>query len=239
MGSFDQQQKSSANAVLADAIRAGVEARLLDMHTMIPGQVVSYDKDFQTCEVAICIKRSVNGVENQLPTLKGIPVNFSRSASAGTTFILKKGDGVSLVFSERNLDKFKTAGAGFIPIDARKFDLSDAVAFPGLFPIKGAMFPPQEDATELRGEKIFAGDPSQVITPILTTPGGPPGTLAPALATSIPLGKLDVIQIMEAFMTLMLNCSYGGAPTTGGGGIDTLTKPALTSLIADLGKLKV
>jgi hypothetical protein len=47
---------------------------------------------------------------------------------------LTRGDYVLLVFCERSIDAWLSIGGIVDPDDYRKFDLSDAVAIPGLFP---------------------------------------------------------------------------------------------------------
>lgn len=229
----------SSKYSLADVIKMAIESDKVDNHTALPAEVISFDSTLGVCSALISINRVVDDTEFEFPVLEGIPVVFPASASAGFTFTLAKGDGVLLIFSERNLDKWKSFGTGFPPVDSRFFDISGAVAIPGLNHKLSPRVPPQADATEMRGKKVFIGDPLDFITPITTTGGALVGTLAPFAPTVIPLGSLDLVTIIGTFMELMVNAAYGGAPNTGGGGIDTETGPALTILKADLDKLKV
>lgn len=224
---------------LVDVMNLAILAGKIDQHTAIPGEVISYDPVKQTVQVKVSIDREIAGEQIAYPILDGIAVIFPRSGSHGISFPLEKGDGVILLFSERSLESWRTRGSGYPPYDSRKFDLNDAVAIPGMFPTAGLMVPPPVKATEIRGKKVFVGDPLQFITPVATVGAAPPGTLPCAVPTTIPLGQLDLVTILETFMTLMLNAAYGGAPTTGGGGIDTQTLAALQGLITDIGKLKV
>lgn len=232
--------KQSEKYTLDDVINMSIKAALFDVHTVIPAEVLSYDPIKQQAQVKISINRVVNETEVEYPILDGIQVIFPRSGAHGITFPLEKGDGVLLLFSERSLERWRTTGPGNPPYDARRFDLNDAVAIPGMFPTAGIMVPPPVKATEVRGKKVFVGDPKQFITPFLTVPATPvPGTLTCTEPTEVTVAQLDLVGVLSVFMELMLKASYGGAPTTGGGGIDTITKPVLTQLISDLNNLKV
>jgi len=231
---------STNQYTLTDAISLAIKSALLSTHTALPGEVQSYDTTKQSANIKISINRDIEGESVEWPILEDIPVCFPRSNGKGLSFPLASGDSVLLIFNESNLDRWRFFGPGQSPIDYRMFDINDAVVIPGFYPASGVMDPPPiDDATELRGEKIFIGDHSQSITPVSTSAGATPGTIiGAAVGTTIPSGKLDLITILETFMTLMSNCAYGLAPTLGGGGIDLVTKIALTNLISDIGKLK-
>jgi hypothetical protein len=221
---------------LADVIKMAIESDKVDNHTALPAEIVSYDSAMQTCSASISINRVSNGEIIVLPVLSGIPVVFPRNSSAGFTFPLVKGDGVLIIFSERNLDKWKTFGPGEPPVDARKFDLSDAIAVPGLNPIAGIMVPPPVEATEVRGEKLFIGDPLQFTTPIITT-GALPGTPV-GKPVMVPPVQLDILNIISSLIDLVDGALYGvPGPTGGGGGVDPETATALAGLKSDLSNL--
>ena len=104
----------------------------------------------------------------------------------------------------------------------------------------GINFPLASGATELRGEKIFLGDPSSIITTKTTLPLGSPGTMLGATAPTVLSGQLDLVTILELFMKVMAGANYGTipGPTGGGGGVDPETESAINSLISDISKLK-
>ena len=225
---------------LADAILAGIKAEQLEQHTALPGEIQSYEAATQTAQVRIAIDPVKSGETVPYPILDGIPVCFPRSNGYGVTFPLAKGDSVLLVFNERNTDLWRATGAGQPPSDARRFNINDAVAIPGYFPTPGVMIPPPVEATELRGDKIFIGDPLEFTSPVITAlgSGSTPGT--PALV-NIPPGQLDLLQIIEILITLVRDSFFGvtPGPSGGGGAIQEDAQDALTDLIADLRKLKV
>ena len=213
---------------------------LFDVHTAIPAEVLSYDPLKQQVQAKISINRVVNEEEIEYPILDGIQVIFPRGGSYGITFPLVKGDGVLLLFSERSLERWRTTGNGYPPYDARRFDLNDAVAIPGMFPTAGLMVPPPVKATEVRGKKVFVGDPLQFLTPVAPLAPVPQTVLpGPAAPTPPPTAQLDLVAVIDRFMSLMSNANYGGLVNTGGGGMDAGTTAEIAALQADLAKLKV
>lgn len=234
------EQVGNESAELDDIIQGYIRMNQLELNTAIPGTITEYDALLQTCSVQPSIKRRrLDGETFSRKEISEVPVVFPRSKTGGISFPLSAGDGVLLVFSQRSIEEWGVTGDETATQDTRLHNISDAIAIPGLFSLAGAMVPPQEDATEVRGEKIFVGDPLQFLTPFVTVPASPvPGTLTSTMPTEVVVAKLDIVNILAVFMELMLNASYGGAPNTGGGGIDTTTKPALKGLLEDLEKLK-
>jgi hypothetical protein len=226
---------------LVDAIDAGIHSYMVDAHTAIPGEIVSYDSSTMKAVVKVSINRRVNGESQAIANIPDVPVVFPRSKAGGLTFDIASGDGVLIVFSERNLDKWKTVGSGEPPNDNRMFDLTSAVAIPGLFPLAGLMVPPAQKGTELRGKKFFIGDPLSFTSPIITI-GVPanPGT-APTLSTSVPPSQLNLLTLMTSLIDLVSNATYGkGLAAVGGAGpLDPLTISALATLKADLKRMTI
>ena len=238
------RQTGFESADLGDVILNAIRSAQLEINTAMPGEVVSYDSLTQTCVVQPAFKRIF--IRNQeivsRAQVSDVPVVFPRSGAHSLTFPVETGTPVLLVFSQRSLDDWLDMGGETILTDTRLHNINDAIAIPGLYPLTGAIVPTPLDATMVSGPKVFVGDPTALITPIATAGAGPPGQLVPVAPTTIPVGRLDLVQILEAFMTLMLNCTYGSAcattPTRGGGGIDTVTTVALNQLITDLQGLK-
>lgn len=138
---------------LPDAIRFAILAQLNNIHTAMPGQIISYDFTTQMATIQPCInKRWVTGAINQMPVLQNVPVIFPNSGGASLTFPVNAGDTCLLVFCERSIDDWKSNGVNangvVTPSDPRKLDLSDGVAFVGLKPFNSA-FPPRTNNTDL------------------------------------------------------------------------------------------
>jgi hypothetical protein len=120
---------------LAQVIRDSIDAKLLDTHTCMPGQVVKYDSSKNMVDVQPVLKITYeNGDVNPLPVITNVPVQFLRSGKAFISVPIKAGDYVTLVFAERSLDIWASQGGVVDPDDVRKHHLTDAIALPGVYP---------------------------------------------------------------------------------------------------------
>lgn len=119
---------------LASAIKFAINNALYSINTCLPCQILTYDYKTQRASVQISLnKKFINGTEQAAPIVSNVPVVFPRSFSASLTFPLLPGDPCLLLFSQRSLDSWKKIGGQITPDDFRKFDLSDAIAIPGLY----------------------------------------------------------------------------------------------------------
>lgn len=119
---------------LSTVISQAITARFGDLHTAMPGQIESYDYTTAKATVLPLLNRQLpDGSIMKLPVIQQVPVLWPRTDDAIIHFPLQRGDGVLLVFSERSLDEWLTTGGIVAPEDKRVFDLSDAIAIPGLF----------------------------------------------------------------------------------------------------------
>jgi len=120
---------------ITDAMRQAVLFQLYDVHTALPGQIISYDHTTQKATIQPCLKKSyLDGTTQEMPILNNVPVIFPRAGGASLTFPVLPGDTCLLLFVERSTDLWKSVGGVVAPSDPRKFDLSDAVAIMGLMP---------------------------------------------------------------------------------------------------------
>jgi hypothetical protein len=120
---------------MTDAMRQAVLFQLYDVHTALPGQIISYDHSLQKASIQPCLKKSyLDGTTQEMPILNNVPVIFPRAGEASLTFPVSPGDACLLLFIERSTDLWKSVGGIVAPNDPRKFDLSDAVAIMGLMP---------------------------------------------------------------------------------------------------------
>lgn len=116
-------------------MRQAVLFQLYDVHTALPGQIISYDHTTQRATIQPCLKKSyLDGTTQEMPILNNVPVIFPRAGRASLTFPVASGDTCLLLFIERSTDLWKSVGGVVAPDDPRKFDLSDAVAIMGLMP---------------------------------------------------------------------------------------------------------
>ncbi len=127
------QQSPSLGAIIAEAI----EARLIDVHTHLPGRIESYDATTQKCSVQIDLRQARfledgSRVADKLPVLNNVPVAFGRGGGFRTTYPLRRGDVVWVGFCEGSLDRWKQRGGDIDPSDDRRCDLSDGVVIAGI-----------------------------------------------------------------------------------------------------------
>lgn len=136
---------------LEDVLLAAIEARLVDLHTHLPAEVVEYDKATQTATVRPCIKRKrADGTVVDLPVIQMVPVWHPRVGKAQIHLPVKPGAVGQLHFSERSLEIWLEKGGCVDPLDPRKHALSDAVFYPGAYPLTDSGVVGDEDAIELR-----------------------------------------------------------------------------------------
>lgn len=186
------KQTSGEPADLLDVLKNVVRSDRLELNTCLPAKVESYDASTQTCVVQPSLKRtSMKGEIVSRPKIHNVPVIFPRTASYGISFPIAAGDSVLLVFSQRSLDDWIDKGTEDAVNDARLHDITDAIAIPGLYSTADAIDPAQETAAlEVRGDKIFIGDPS-------ATPGGPSQ-----------LSKRDVVEALDKLIEQLLVATY-------------------------------
>jgi hypothetical protein len=120
-------------------IRRGIRAAISDVHTHMVCQVVSYTAATNTCSLQPCIKVIRTDDPNnltavQLPVIEDIPVKQIGSGKCLLTVAPQAGSYGELHVSERSLDNWLTKGGIVDPASSRKFDLSDGVFHPGLYP---------------------------------------------------------------------------------------------------------
>lgn len=148
----------------AKLLRQAIDARLVDVHTAMPGKVTAYDVDTQRASVQPLLKRGRRGEDGErvaglLPIVVDVPVSFPLAAAGGLTFPIAAGDTGLLVFTEGGLDVW-LAGSGreVDPGDDRRFTLTDAVFIPGTRATPAPSTAALEDAVVLSGDDVLLGD---------------------------------------------------------------------------------
>lgn len=139
-----EKRKASPAEVVGYVADKRINSRV---RTSIPGVVQSYDVATQRADVKIAINRlQEDGSYEEDPVLLNLPVLFPQSNSHVLHFPLTQNDPVLVTFCERSIDEFLVAdevGTGFEPVDPRRFDEDDAVAYAGISidnqPIPSAM----------------------------------------------------------------------------------------------------
>lgn len=127
-------------STLGDVLQRGIDSRLKELHTAMPGIIQSFDAATQTAIVQPAIKRifksdtgdTVESIEVELPPLINVPVQFPRGGGFSLTFPVAQGDECLIIFSERSLDYWHESGGVQAPGAYRLHALSDATALVGL-----------------------------------------------------------------------------------------------------------
>jgi hypothetical protein len=134
-----------------EAYSAQIEGRLKDLHTCMPGIIVSFDASTQTASVQPAIQRifTERGAVN-LPVCVDVPVAFPGGGDFFLTFPVKAGDECILLFSERAIDYWHVNGGTQLPAEYRLHDLSDGIAQVGLNSQAKKLAALQMDGAELR-----------------------------------------------------------------------------------------
>lgn len=137
-----------------------IAAELAEVHTCLPGVIVSYDGQTATVRPTLA-KQLASGEVLDAPKIVRVPVCWPCADVSGLkallTMPLKAGDAVLVHFCERALDDW-LGGLDGAPSDPRQFDLSDAFCTP--LPRPGAGFP-----VDLENVSLSFGPASFKITP--------------------------------------------------------------------------
>ena len=230
-----------------ELIRLAIRESQLEMNTIIPAKVESYNPTTQKATVVVSINRGINNKVFPPAKIFDVKVVFPRVGNNGFSYKIKKGDHVLLGFCQRDLTQWKQIGEGHGPENNDLFPLDSAVILGGFAP--DALTPPQQtNATEVLGEKIFIGDSSKVgptLTPQVLAPTGlPKAAEGPSSIKQYGPLNLDLISLLVALVENLIVAGYGNdTPPSGGplmiGGLDTITKGNLEAIAEALKKLKV
>jgi hypothetical protein len=131
---FERRQFEQA-AVGEDEAAAQAQNDTLkaDLHTALPGKIVSFDAGAQTAVVRPGIKRYFMGQGwKTLPDLMDVPVQFAGGGGFVLTFPVAADDECLILFSERAIDTWYASGGEQVPHEYRTHDLSDAFAILGV-----------------------------------------------------------------------------------------------------------
>ncbi len=124
---------------LTEEIESTAAAVVNDIHTAMPGEVVSFDAGSGTASVQPAGKfLTSDGDELDYPLITEVPVvfPFCQQINVGMAFPVKKGDSCLIIVSEVELDAWRS---GAESEGALRFDLTNAVAIPGLQKGGGAL----------------------------------------------------------------------------------------------------
>jgi len=145
------------------------DSLMRDVHTCMPGIVTAFDRDTQTATVQPCLQRKFKGMEPQnLPVVENVPIVYPGSGDLWLVFDIEVDSYVLLVFSERAIATWMEKGDVVDPKLRRTFNLSDAIAIPGLLPgpvqFSGAVVEGEIGLRSADGTKKAVLDSSGVLT---------------------------------------------------------------------------
>lgn len=134
---------------LDSAIETFVDFKISKLYTAIPCRIVAIRTSLEDQRVdlqPLPNRKLRDGSSKEQPTVLNVPVIFPASKTASVTFPLDVGDIVLCVFSQRSLDDFKasTGAETYTARDNRRYDVTDAMAIPGLFPFSDAINNPSK-----------------------------------------------------------------------------------------------
>jgi hypothetical protein len=124
----------SSNEV-KNIIKGWMDKRVNNIHTSMPGSIVSYDPGTNRASVQPNGSfKAQDGRNVRYPIIHNVPLHFpmGQGGTSGITFPINAGDGCLLVFSETQNDDFLSSNKGDSP-DVRNHSLNDAIAIPGVY----------------------------------------------------------------------------------------------------------
>lgn len=120
---------------LTDLLQQAMRYALGGAYVCLPARIVSYSHKKQNASVKPVIRRQyTDGVIQDMPVIKNVPVVWPRSGGASLTFPVKRDDYCMLVFADRAIDSWLNQGGESTPNDRRMHSLNDAVAIMGIMP---------------------------------------------------------------------------------------------------------
>lgn len=155
MSEFDPRQRQVG---MHEAMQTHLDSRQAEIHTAMPGKIVSFDPAKMTVRVQPAIQamqRQKDGTDKavSIAELHDVPVHFPGGGGHTLTFPIKAGDDCMLHFAERSLDAWHDQGGVRPPTDQRMHDINDAVCHVGVrsqknLPTGGA----SSDTVQLRSD---------------------------------------------------------------------------------------
>lgn len=129
----------SKPTTFSEAITRAFTNLMENVHTSIPGKIVTYENRIASVKPMVQRKLS-DGTFLDLPIIEEVPVIFPGATNVGLSFPLTEGDPVFILFTERSIEDWFSTGNNSQPQDPRRFSLTDAVAIPGI-PYTGSNLP--------------------------------------------------------------------------------------------------
>ena len=127
-----------------------IDTKINRIHTALPGKIVDYNFTNRSASIQPLLNRQyADDTILTLPVIYNVPIIFPSAGNASLIFPVETGDSVLLIFSERSTDEWKSTGDQSLPSDPRSYDLTDAIAIPGLFSLNKTSQQIQANRVEL------------------------------------------------------------------------------------------
>lgn len=113
------------------ALKNSTQEALDDVHTAIPGEIISFDPASCTAKVQLIGKfKKPDGKKLDYPPVANVPICFMQASNQESCicFPIKPGDGCLALFSEQSLEAWRTGGETLFDL---KHDLTNAIAIMG------------------------------------------------------------------------------------------------------------
>lgn len=141
---------------LVAEIEKTASAVVRDIHTALPGKIVSFDPEKSVAVVQPKGKyRTEEGAALEYPVISDVPVLFpySQASDVGVTFPVKPDDNCLVVVSEIELDEWRSGAESEAPL---RFDLTSAIVVPGLMSLGNASIQKavKENAVVVKAENV-------------------------------------------------------------------------------------
>lgn len=116
------------------AVKDEIDKKIAEMHTCVPGKIISFDPASGLATVLPTMQfKKPNREKIDYPQIAGVPVVIPQSSGqdAVIAYPVKEGDGCLIIFSEQSIDYWMYGQQTDTDL---KFDLTNAICIPGLFP---------------------------------------------------------------------------------------------------------
>lgn len=133
--SEDQDSKQNETPQMDKVLFDAINGVLYDLHTAMPAQVVAIRGNSYVDIQPMLKRKYATGRVVNLPVIQNVPICVPRGADYAIKVPIAVGDTGFAIFSERSIDRWSVAGGLVDPKDSRRHDLSDAVFYPGLYPM--------------------------------------------------------------------------------------------------------
>lgn len=137
---FQNESKS-----LDEVLRLAMEGVLYNLHVALPCKIVKVRSNSYVDVQPLLQRRYTTGALVNIPVIQNVPVVHPRGADFWIKLPIAVGGLGTILFAERSIDSWKVKGLLTDPQDSRRHDLSDAIFFPGLYPMSDLVIGAADD----------------------------------------------------------------------------------------------